>query len=202
MGNYITLCTLTLIPFKNYDYPRPTTTLSIDDYFNFNFINDFATSAPFLENNLCISYQGSQCKGIIVDVFENKNFGGDKFSATLLHNAGTVCMSKEVKTSASSICAYVPFFSLSATDVSALSVAADGVSLAADEGATPLSMGLQQLFDSGFLEQAALDRLNKEDPAVLEAALKKLQAEQPEVLEQLAASVPITLDKVNELLAL
>lgn len=199
MGNVI--CTLTLIPFKSCDWPRPTSEVKIKDILPVAILN---TLPSYVDDNLCISYQGKLCKGFVIDLFRDKRLKYKIFSTTLVHNAGTVCMPKEVKTSASSLFAIFNPFAITSTDAQTLTLAAeDGLTVAADQEVDgSFTDGLQLLLDQGVIEQAAFDRLQKEDPEALEAALNKVQAQSPEILDQLAANLPITLAKVNELLKL
>lgn len=201
------LCTLTLLPFHNNVWPRPSYDINLKTPLPVGGLSNFATQAPAVEDNLCISYQGVQCRGTVVSVFPNKNVKGSPFIAILEHNSGTVCMPKEVKTTASSIAAVVlpwnPLASPLASDVTTLSVAsADAVSIEGVADDAPANLGLQQLLDDGVLTQEAFDRLNKEDPSDLLAAAQKLSTDQPDLVAQILATTPITLDQVNQLLAL
>lgn len=172
------LCTLTLLPNKTCVYPQPHEDLKIRTCWRGDAIFNFAKEAPFLENNLCISYQGKQCAGTFVEVFCDAKFKGERWEAILEHNAGTICMPDKVSNSASSIFAILP---------------KSGVLKGTD-------LNLQMFFENGLIQEPALKKLQKEDPAVIIAALRKLEEAKPETLEKLANQMPLSLDKVSALL--
>ena len=202
------LCTLTLIPYRNSQWPRPTEKLYLTSCLGVDWDSNFAKYAPFLDDNLCISYQGKQCLGTSVKVFSDPCFQGTCYEAILEHDSGTICLPCEVKTTASSIFALLgsgnPLVA-SATDASA--VASDsGVAAANTDNSAPTttapSTDLQQFYDNGLLTEEALQRLQQEDPDTLRAAIRNLQQQDPDTLGNLLsdADIPLTLDKVSELL--
>lgn len=213
---FTTVCTLTLLPYKNIQWPRPYETLQMTECFTTDWDVNFAQNAPFLEDNLCISYQGSQCMGSIVTVFPCADFEGVPYVATLEHNSGTVCLPYEVKTSASSIfvilggildAAATPAVTVDATADATVAPAAttdatDSTAPTTTTANPPLTtLNLQSLADNGLIAQDAITVLQQADQNLVRAALRNIQQMDPTTLAATFATIPLSSDEVSALLA-
>jgi len=212
---FTTVCTLTLLPYKNIQWPRPTETLHMSECIALDYDANFAQNAPFLEDNLCISYQGSQCMGAVVTVFPCADFGGVPYVATLNHNSGTVCLPYEVKTTASSIftilagaisldAAATPAVAADATaDVTVAATTDSDATDAAAPTTTPPSttLDLQSLADNGLIAQDAVAVLQQADQGLVRAAIRSVQQMDPTTLAATFATIPLSSDEVSALLA-